>query len=68
MLPQRSRIVHQLGHTEERRPPEDFQFSAALKIPAMARILPLRQDIKVFCFFSSEKKTFHAARRQSWQA
>jgi hypothetical protein len=25
-------------------------------MPAMARIYPLAQNIKVFCFFSSEKK------------
>jgi len=27
-------------------------------IEAMAWIVPQAQDIKVFCFFSSEKKTF----------
>jgi hypothetical protein len=37
---------------------KDFYFSAAPKIEANARILPLAPEIKVFWFFSSEKNIF----------
>jgi len=42
----------------EKKNQKTFAFSAAPTIEAMAQILPFTPDIKVFCFFSSEKKAF----------
>jgi hypothetical protein len=46
-----------------RKEPKDFYFSAAPTIEAptlkeSGRIFPWAPDVKVFCFFSSEKKDF----------
>jgi hypothetical protein len=40
-----------------RKEPKDFCFSASDTIEAMAGIYPWAPEVKVFCFFSSEKKT-----------
>jgi len=39
-----------------RKEPKHSYFSASGSIEAMARIYPRAPEVKVFCFFSSEKK------------
>jgi hypothetical protein len=44
-----------------RKEAKDFYVLALPNYPAMSGIYPWAPQVKVFCFFSSEKKTFRAS-------